>query len=98
MRTGNPALNDKVFTTGFAPAADRMSVQGTVVKALLLLLLVLLSAAWIWGRFYSGVSGVIEPIQLERNLADIYPWMIRSEERRVGKEGRSPWSALHLAR
>ena len=76
MRSGNPALNDKVFTTGFAPAAERMTLQGTVVKALLLLLLVMLSAAWIWGRFYSGVSGAIEPSQLERNLADIYPWMI----------------------
>jgi uncharacterized YccA/Bax inhibitor family protein len=76
MRSGNPALNDKVFTTGFAPAAERMTLQGTVVKALLLLLLVMLSAAWIWSRFYSGVSGAIEPSQLERNLADIYPWMI----------------------
>ena len=76
MRTGNPALNDKVFTTGFASAADRMTLPGTVVKTLVLLLLVLVSATWIWSRFYSGVSGAIEPAQLERNLTAVYPWMI----------------------
>src|SRR5262245_54460388 len=75
MRTGNPALNRNTFT-GFAPTTDRMTVQGTVVKTLILLLLVMASATWIWSRFFSGVSGVIEPLQLERNMAAIYPWMM----------------------
>lgn len=75
MRTGNPALTSNTFTS-VASAADRMTLQGTVVKTLILLALVLVSATWIWSRFYSGVGGAMEPLQLERNLADIYPWMM----------------------
>ena len=67
MRTSNPALSSKVFT-GLEPTTDTMSIQGTVNKTLILLLLVCVSAAWIWNRFYSAP----EPSQA---LADISLWM-----------------------
>ena len=50
MKTANPALSDKVFT-GYARVAypgEAMTIQGTVNKSALLLLLVFLSAAWLW--------------------------------------------------
>ena len=75
MRTGNPTLNSGTFT-GLAPTAETMTIQGTVNKTLLLLLLALTSAVWIWMRFFEGVGGVIEPSQLQGNVAAIYPWVI----------------------
>ncbi|MCB0167047.1 MAG: Bax inhibitor-1/YccA family protein [Anaerolineae bacterium] len=75
MRTGNPTLNSKAFT-GLAPTAETMTIQGTVNKTLLLLLLALVSAAWIWMRFFDGIGGTLEPTQLAENTAAIYPWII----------------------
>lgn len=51
MRTANPALNASVFqeARGFA-AGESMTIQGTVNKTLGLLVLLIFSAAWVWGK------------------------------------------------
>jgi uncharacterized YccA/Bax inhibitor family protein len=56
MRTANPALNDKTFS-GYGRAASReeaMTIQGTVNKSVLLLLLALMTAGWTWRMFFTG--------------------------------------------
>ncbi len=56
MRTSNPALNDKTFA-GYGRAGlmgEAMTVQGTVNKSIVLLLLLLLGSGWTWRMFYSG--------------------------------------------
>jgi uncharacterized YccA/Bax inhibitor family protein len=57
MRTSNPALGDNTFT-GFGHVAreDQMSIQGAVNKSLLLVLCVLLTAAWTWNIFYRTMN------------------------------------------
>ena len=75
MRTGNPALSEKAFA-GLARTSDAMTIQGTVNKTLLLLILALLSALWIWMRFFDGLSGTLEPSQVAVNAGAIYPWII----------------------
>ena len=63
MRTANPALNDKTFT-GLARATDAnvMTIQGTVNKTVLLLLLVLFTSSWTWNLYFSsGDPGVVMP-------------------------------------
>jgi uncharacterized YccA/Bax inhibitor family protein len=57
MRTSNPALGDNTFT-GFGRVAreEQMSIQGTVNKALLLVLCVLITAAWTWNIFYRAMN------------------------------------------
>lgn len=63
MRTANPALTDKTFT-GFAPVTDTstMTIQGTVNKTALLLLLVLFSSSWTWNLYFSaGDPAVVIP-------------------------------------
>ena len=63
MRTANPALNAKTFT-GLPRAADArtMTIQGTVNKTVLLLLLVLFSSSWTWNLYFSaGDPGVVSP-------------------------------------
>ena len=51
MRSGNPALRGNIFTNvpAYAASAGVMTVQGTVNKTLILLLLTVISAAWAWG-------------------------------------------------
>ncbi len=60
MRTSNPTLNDSVFRShGRAIAAgDSMTVQGTVNKTGVLLLLVLLTAAWTWRMYYTAADSM----------------------------------------
>lgn len=64
MRTANPALNKKTFV-GFAPITDTdrvMTIQGTVNKTGLMLLILLFSATWTWNLFFeTGASGAVMP-------------------------------------
>jgi len=56
MRTANPALNAKTFA-GFErtyEAVEAMTVGGTVNKTGLLLVLVLLTSAWTWQKFFAA--------------------------------------------
>ncbi|MGA3171142.1 MAG: Bax inhibitor-1/YccA family protein [Chthoniobacteraceae bacterium] len=55
--TGNPTLNANTFTGIQATPGERtMTVQGTVHKTALLLLLTILSASYAWGMYYKGES------------------------------------------
>src|SRR4029077_19392287 len=51
MRSGNPVLTTKSFEV--APTGERMTIGGTVNKTAILLALVLITAIYTWGRFYS---------------------------------------------
>jgi uncharacterized YccA/Bax inhibitor family protein len=62
MRTGNPTLTAETFTRSGRVAAggDAMSIQGTVNKTGLLLLLLLATASWTWNiAATSGASAVM---------------------------------------
>ena len=64
MRTANPALNAKTFRN--LPAAvdadHAMTIQGTVNKTVIMLVLLVISASWTWGIFYStGNPGAVSP-------------------------------------
>ncbi len=61
MRTANPALNSKTFEGfGYVNPAESMTLMGTVHKTGLLLLFTLLSASWVWGKFFEAVS--VDPL------------------------------------
>jgi uncharacterized YccA/Bax inhibitor family protein len=58
MRTANPALNDNTFT-GYGRAIaseDSMTIQGTVNKTVVLLLLALVTSAWTWRLYYTAAG------------------------------------------
>ena len=67
MRTANPALSSKTFKElPVAVSADQaMTIQGTVNKTGIMLLLLVIAASWTWGMFFS-----------QGNPAAVYPWMI----------------------
>lgn len=55
MRTANPALNDKTFQNiGTVAASDAMTINGTVNKTGIMLLLLIASAAYTWSQFIEG--------------------------------------------
>src|SRR3990170_716856 len=64
MRTGNPALNAKTFAVpGLRDAATgrAMTIEGTVNRTGLLLVLLLLGAGWSWRVFYAEGVGATMP-------------------------------------
>lgn len=66
MRSGNPVLKEKTFQ-GLAAEGERMTLNGTVGKTAIMLLLVLASAGWTWNQFVqvsalSGPEGAISAI------------------------------------
>ena len=67
MRTANPALNAKTFRNlpVTADIDQAMTIQGTVNKTVIMLVLLVISASWTWGMFYA-----------QGNPAAVYPWMI----------------------
>lgn len=55
MRSANPALNAKTFKDLRAVDSDKvMTLKGTVHKTGMLLLLILLSASWVWSKYFQG--------------------------------------------
>src|SRR5687768_3739173 len=61
MRSGNPVLTSKTFD--IAPEGERMTISGTVNKTGILLALVMITAIYTWGRFYSTQdAGAIMPL------------------------------------
>lgn len=56
MRSSNPVLPANVFNNLRAQAdrSEAMTVQGTVIKTAMLLLLALLSAGFVWMKFYKA--------------------------------------------
>ena len=56
MRTSNPVLNEKRFEGYAGQLGERMTLQGTVNKTGLLLVLAIASAAWTWHLFMQDRS------------------------------------------
>jgi uncharacterized YccA/Bax inhibitor family protein len=53
MRTGNPALNNNTFVT-MAVSGDEMTLNGTVNKTAMLLVLTVLCASWTWSMYFEN--------------------------------------------
>jgi uncharacterized YccA/Bax inhibitor family protein len=63
LRSSNPVLKESAFS-GQAITGEAMTIQGTVNKTGLLLLFVVVAAAWTWGLSHSDTPEAA------------YPWMI----------------------
>jgi len=55
-RSGNPGLNDKTFSSQPRPLAggERMTLQGSINKSFLLLVVLLAGALWPWSQYLSS--------------------------------------------
>ena len=56
IKSSNPALGEKTFENlqPSLAAEGRMTINGTINKTLILLVLALVPAAWVWDKFYKG--------------------------------------------
>ena len=63
MRTSNPTLNERAFK-GQVAIGEAMTLQGTVNKTGLLLLFVVITAAWTWGLSHSDTPYAAVPWML----------------------------------
>jgi len=60
IRSGNPALRGNIFTSGaLTEAQGTMTIRGTVNRTLLLLMLTVLSAGWVWSNAATLMSLVM---------------------------------------
>ena len=59
MRSANPALNKGTFRDQRLAGGETMSLQGTVNKTAILLLLTIGTAGWTWTRFFEQGSGSV---------------------------------------
>jgi uncharacterized YccA/Bax inhibitor family protein len=67
-RSGNPSLNDRVFGSQPRPAfgEERMTLQGTINKSFLLLVVLLAGAFWPWSQYLTtgDASVVTAPLMI----------------------------------
>ena len=67
-RSGNPAMNDATFEnfdTEDTSSGNVMTLQGTINKTGILLILVLITASWTWKQFFiSGSAESVMPIAI----------------------------------
>jgi len=64
IKSGNPGLNDRTFSGLPRPAleAERMTLQGTINKSFLSLVVLMAAALWPWSQFMqSGNPAVVGP-------------------------------------
>lgn len=60
MRTANPALNADVFTRERASNTEgAMTIEGTANKAMILLVILVMSAGWVWEKLYAQEGGLL---------------------------------------
>jgi len=64
-KSGNPVLNSKAFTQTGVITGDRMTVSGVIGKSVIMLVLLTMTAGWVWSRFYA--EGTVE---------SVFPYMI----------------------
>jgi uncharacterized YccA/Bax inhibitor family protein len=66
MRSSNPALRRDTFANvpTMSLRDDAMSLQGTVNKTLILLVLMLLPASFVWSRFAAGEVGLVNGLMI----------------------------------
>ena len=55
-KTGNPILRTKAFTQPGVIGGDRATIAGTIGKSVIMLVLLTLTAGWVWSRFFETGS------------------------------------------
>jgi len=82
LRTSNPALNEKAFR-GEVAAGEAMTLQGTVNKTGLLLLCVVVTAAWTWGLGHSETPEAAMPWMIGGILGGLVTALVTIFKRNV---------------
>ena len=68
-RSSNPALKENIFHRDYASSNEVMTVNGTVNKTALSLMLVILAALYTWNKFFNAVTP-------EAGMSAVMPWLL----------------------
>lgn len=69
-KTSNPVFKERVFSRDYTSSEEVMTVNGTVNKTALMLLLVVAAAVYTWNKFFAaGGSGA------EAGMQAVLPWL-----------------------
>lgn len=69
-RSSNPVLKQNVFSRDYTSQSDVMTVNGTMNKTAIMLLLVVASAIYTWNKFFEAVS-----VNPEAGFSAVAPWL-----------------------
>lgn len=69
-KSSNPVFKERVFNREYNSASEVMTVNGTVNKTALMLLLVVASAVFTWNKFFNAVN-----VNPEAGLSAVLPWL-----------------------
>ncbi|MEK9657084.1 MAG: Bax inhibitor-1/YccA family protein [bacterium] len=61
MRSSNPILSNDIFSAHTRVETEQMTIQGTVNKCFLLLVMVLGAASWTWRLFFESGAQAVTP-------------------------------------
>src|SRR5882672_11362047 len=96
-RSGNPSLNDRVFGSQPRPAfgEERMTLQGSINKSFLLLVVLLAGAFWPWSQYLStGDASVVGSSILIGALGGLVVGLIISFKATTAPYLAIPYAAL----
>src|SRR5690554_4042520 len=67
-KSSNPALKENIFRREYSMTSDVMSINGTVNKTALSLLIVIAAALFTWNKFFNAVTP-------EAGISAVAPWL-----------------------
>ena len=70
-KSSNPVFKEQVFSKGYNSTSEVMTVNGTVNKTALMLLMVVAAAVFTWGKFFDAIA-----INPEAGTAAVLPWLL----------------------
>ena len=74
MESGNPVLRARVFEQERALGGEAMTVSGAVNKCFLLLVLLVMSASWVWSRMVQPTSAFGQELGVGQTVASMLPY------------------------
>src|SRR5258708_28502861 len=96
-RSGNPGLNEKIFASQPRPAigSERMTLQGSINKSFLLLVVLMAGAFWPWSEYLStGDASVVGPAILIGAIGGLVVGLIISFKATTAPYLAIPYAAL----
>lgn len=96
-RSGNPSLNERVFASQPRPAfgAERMTLQGSINKSFLLLVVLLAGALWPWSQYMTtGDASVVMTSVMVGALGGLVVGLIISFKADLAPYLAVPYAAL----
>ena len=70
-KSSNPVLKENVFHKDYSISSEAMTINGTINKTGLMLLIVMAAAIFTWNKFFAAIA-----VNPEGGAAAVMPWLI----------------------